>query len=79
VPLSRLIFTEPTYCYKTGVAFLAWLNGLQARFLMLDGFQQRRPADHLIQVFELAVAAGAIIHPDLAVTRMNQFLKEQHR
>jgi Protein of unknown function (DUF993) len=79
VPLSRLIFTEPTYCYKTGVAFLAWLNGLQARFLMLDGFQQRRPADHLIQVFELAAAAGALIHPDLAVTRMNQFLKEQHR
>jgi hypothetical protein len=79
VPLSRLIFTEPTYCYKTGVAFLAWLNGLQARFLMLDGFQQRRPADHLIQVFELAAAAGALTHPDLAVTRMNQFLKEQHQ
>ena len=79
VPLSRLIFTEPTYCYKTGVAFLAWLNGLQARLLMLDGFQQRRSADHLIQVFELAAAAGAITDPDLAVTRMNQFLKEQHR
>jgi Protein of unknown function (DUF993) len=79
VPLSRLIFTEPTYCYKTGVAFLAWLNGLQRRFLMLDGFQQRRPAEHLIQVFELAAASGALADPDLAVSRMNAFLKEQHQ
>ena len=34
VPLSRLIFEEPTYYYKAGVAFLAWLNGLQPRFSM---------------------------------------------
>ena len=76
VPLSRLIFEEPTYYYKTGVAFLAWLNGLQPRFLMLDGLERMRPAGHLIRVFELAAAAGALTDPDLAVGRMTAFLKE---
>jgi hypothetical protein len=77
VPLSRLIFEEPTYYYKAGVAFLAWLNGLQPRFAMLDGLERRRPASHLIKVFELAAAAGALTDPDLAVSRMTAFLKEQ--
>ena len=76
VPLSRLIFEAPTYCYKTGVAFLAWLNGLQPRFSMLDGFERRRSPGHLIQVFELAAAAGALTDPDLAALRMSAFLKE---
>jgi uncharacterized protein DUF993 len=77
VPLSRLIFEAPTYNYKTGVAFLAWLNGLQPRFSMLDGFERRRPAGHLIRVFELAAAAGALTDPDLAVSRMSAFLKDR--
>jgi hypothetical protein len=77
VPLSRLIFEAPTYYYKAGVAFLAWLNGLQPRFSMLDGFERRRPAEHLIRVFELAAAAGALADPDLAVGRMSEFLKAQ--
>ncbi|HEY0936451.1 MAG TPA: DUF993 family protein [Trebonia sp.] len=77
VPLSRLIFAEPTYHYKTGVAFLAWLNGFQPRFLMLDGLQDRRSAGHLVQVFELAAAAGALTDPDLAVSRMTAFLRER--
>jgi Protein of unknown function (DUF993) len=77
VPLSRLIFEAPTYYYKTGVAFLAWLNGLQPRFSMLDGLERRRPVGHLIRVFELAAAAGALTDPDLAVSRMTAFLKER--
>ena len=76
VPLSRHLFEAPTYYYKAGVAFLAWLNGLQPRFSMLDGLERRRPASHLIRVFELAAAAGALTDPDLAVTRMTAFLKE---
>jgi hypothetical protein len=76
VPLSRLIFEEPTYYYKAGVAFLAWLNGFQPRFSMLDGLERRRPASHLIKVFELAAAAGALTDPDLAVSRMTAFLKD---
>jgi hypothetical protein len=77
VPLSRLIFEEPTYYYKAGVAFLAWLNGFQPRFSMLDGLERRRSASHLVRVFELAAAAGALADPDLAVSRMTAFLKEQ--
>jgi len=77
VPLSRLIFEPPTYNYKAGVAFLAWLNGLQPRFSMLDGFERRRSPDHLIRVFELAAAAGALADPDLAVSRMSEFLGQR--
>ena len=77
VPLSRLIFEEPTYYYKAGVAFLAWVNGFQPRFSMLDGLERRRSASHLIKVFELAAAAGALTDPDLAVSRMAAFLKDR--
>ena len=74
VPLSRLIFEPPTYHYKVGVAFLAWLNGLQPHFTMLGGLQRRRPARHLIRVFELAAAARALTQPQLAVERMTGLL-----
>ena len=59
------------------MAFLAWLNGFQPRFSMLDGLERRRSAGHLTRVFELAAAAGALTDPDLAVSRMTAFLKEQ--
>ena len=72
VPLSRVIFEAPTYHYKVGVAFLAWLNGLQPRFAMLGGLQRRRPARHLIRVFELAAAARALADPELAAERMGE-------
>ena len=74
VPLSRLIFESPTFNYKAGVAFLAWLNGFQPRFVMLGGLQRRRPARHLIRVFERAAAARALTDPELAVERMNELL-----
>jgi hypothetical protein len=74
VPLSRLIFEPPTYHYKTGVAFLAWLNGLQPHFVMLGGLHRQRPAGHLIRLFELAAAARALREPELAVGRMGEML-----
>jgi Protein of unknown function (DUF993) len=74
VPLSRLIFDSPTYYYKVGVAFLAWLNGFQPRFAMLGGLERRRPARHLLRVFELAAAARALTDPELAVERMNSLV-----
>jgi hypothetical protein len=74
VPLSRVIFEPPTYHYKVGVAFLAWLNGLQPHFSMVGGLQRRRPARHLIRVFELAAAARALTDPDLAAERMTGWL-----
>jgi len=74
VPLSRTIFEPPAASYKAGIAFLAWLNGFQPHFAMLGGFQRRRPATHLIRVFELAAAAGALLNPALAVERMTRYL-----
>jgi Protein of unknown function (DUF993) len=74
VPLSRLIFEPPTYHYKAGVAFLAWLNGLQPHFVMLGGLHRQRPSRHLIRLFELAAGAGALTDPELAVERMGVML-----
>ena len=74
VPLSRAIFEPPTYHYKVGVAFLAWLNGLQPHFAMLAGLQRQRSARHLIRLFELAAAARTLTQPDLAAERMTAYL-----
>jgi Protein of unknown function (DUF993) len=74
MPLSRTIFEAPTFHYKVGVAFLAWLNGLQPHFAMLGGLEQQRTPDHLIRVFELAAGAGALLEPGLAVARMAEYL-----
>ncbi len=72
--LGRKVFEAPTSAYKVGVAFLAWLNGFQPYFAMIDGFEQRRDTEHLVEVFELAAAAGALLQPELAVERMGQLL-----
>jgi hypothetical protein len=74
VPLSRTLFEHPTSDYKAGVAFLAWLNGLQPHFAMLGQMQHRRSPAHLIRVFELAAAAGALTAPPLAAERMTELL-----
>jgi hypothetical protein len=74
VPLSRLIFRAPTQFYKTGVVFLAWLNGFQDHFIMLGGAQAMRPLPYFCDVFRLADQAGVLREPDLAIDRMRKFL-----
>jgi hypothetical protein len=74
VPLSRLIFRAPTQFYKTGVVFLAWLNGHQDHFVMVGGAQSTRPLPYFIDVFKLADQAGLLRNPDLAASRMKQLL-----
>lgn len=74
VPLARSIFRAPTRFYKTGVVFLAWLNGFQDHFVMLNGAQAMRPLPHLTEVFRLADQAGILRDPDLAVRRMKQLM-----
>ncbi len=74
VPLSRHIFKAPTRFYKTGVVFLAYLNGLQDHFAMVGGQQSTRSLTHLAELFRLADKARVLADPDLAVSRMKQVL-----
>ncbi len=69
VPLARHIFETPTFHYKTGIVFLAWLNGHQEHFRMVGGYQSARSAEHLRRLYELALQAGVIADPDLAAAR----------
>lgn len=74
VALSRLIFRAPTQHYKTGVVFLAWLNGFQEHFIMLGGAQAQRPLPYFTEVFRLADSCGLLRDPELAVGRMKRLL-----
>jgi hypothetical protein len=74
VPLSRHIFAAPTRFYKTGVVFMAWLNGHQSHFTMVGGQQSTRSLVHFAELFRLADAAGALDQPDLAFGRMRTLL-----
>jgi hypothetical protein len=74
VPLSRHIFQAPTRFYKTGVVFMAWLNGHQEHFVMVGGQQSARHVLHLSELFRLADAAGLLADPELACRRMKQLL-----
>ncbi len=74
VPLSRHIFQAPTRFYKTGLVFMAWLNGHQSHFVMVGGQQSTRSLLHLCELFRLADDAGLIEQPDLALQRMKTLL-----
>ncbi|HVW69121.1 MAG TPA: dihydrodipicolinate synthase family protein [Steroidobacteraceae bacterium] len=69
VPLSRHIFAAPTRFYKTGIVFLAYLNGLQNHFHMLGGQQSARSLQHLAELFRLADTARVLRDPELAARR----------
>jgi hypothetical protein len=70
VPLSRHIFKAPTRFYKTGVVFMAYLNGLQDHFTLVGGQESARSTLHLAELFRLADAAGLLADPELAAARM---------
>jgi len=72
--LGRHIFCAPTYYYKTGIAFLAWLNGHQPGFTMINGLAAGRSVPHLVELFTLADQAGLLDDPELAVERMRAYL-----
>ena len=74
VALSRHVFREPTRFYKTGVVFMAWLNGHQDHFVMVGGQQSARHIVHFAELFRLADAAGLLSDPPRAAARMKQLL-----
>lgn len=73
VPLARHIFSPPTYYYKTGIVFLAYLNGHQRHFRMVGGLEAARSIVHLSELFILADRAG-LLNPGTAVERMRRVL-----
>lgn len=75
VALSRQIFSAPTYFYKTGVAFLAWLNGHQPSFQMVGGLHAARSLPHLSKIVELANEANVLERPELAASRWHAMLR----
>ena len=74
VRLARHIFQEPTYHYKTGLVFLAYLNGLQTHFRMVGGLESARSVAHMSRLFILADQAGLLLDQETAVERMKRFL-----
>jgi hypothetical protein len=74
VALSRHIFRAPTRFYKTGVIFLAWLNGHQDHFVMVGGQQSARHILHFAELFRLADQAGLLADPALACHRMRHLM-----
>ena len=73
--LSRQVFAAPTFYYKTGVAFLAWLNGHQSAFQMIGGLHSARSLPHLSKIVSLANDARALEKPALAAQRWNDYLR----
>ncbi|MEX2460486.1 MAG: dihydrodipicolinate synthase family protein [Paenibacillaceae bacterium] len=74
LPLSRHIFKAPTYYYKTGIVFMAYLNGHQSHFRMIAGHEVFRSIPHLSELFVLADQANLLQDPDLALHRMKLIL-----
>ena len=74
MPLSRHIFRAPTQFYKTGVVFLAYLNGHQEHFRMVGGLESARSLVHLSELFVLADEAELLCDPELATERMRRVL-----
>ena len=72
--LSQQVFAAPTYYYKTGVAFLSWLNGHQVAFQMVGGLHAARSLPHLSRIVELANDSGALERPELATARWHSLL-----
>lgn len=75
VPLSRHVFSRPTYYYKTGIVFMAYLCGHQDHFRMVNGLESARSIVHLAQQLVLADRAGLLPDPDLAAHRMRLVLE----
>jgi Protein of unknown function (DUF993) len=75
VPLARQLFAEPTFYYKTGIVFLAWLAGHQPHFTLVSGLHSARSLPHLARLFVLADEVGLFPDPDLAADRMGTVLR----
>ena len=68
------MFAVPTRFYKTGVVFLAYLNGHQSHFTLVGGLESARSTLHFAELFRLADTAGLLRDPDISARRMADVL-----
>ena len=73
--LSREVFKRPTYFYKTGVVWLAYLSGFQDHFVMVGGLQSGRSLRDLCELYILGNEIGLFPDPDLAHFRLLAHLR----
>lgn len=71
--LGNFVFQEPTQHYKAGLAFLAWLNGQQDNFMLVNREDLSRDRDHYLRCAELARAAGCVHQQDIFEARLAEF------
>ena len=74
LPLARHLLRPPAGTYRTGITFMAYLNGHQSHFTMVAGQQSARSLPYLAETFRLADAAGLLRDPDDATIRMARVL-----
>ena len=69
--LGQAIFKDPTRFYKTGLAFLAWLDGRQDNPMLVNHEESRRSFEELLHLIRLADDAGAIRDPEAVAGRFS--------
>jgi hypothetical protein len=67
---GQIVFEHPTQHYKAGLAFTAWLNGLQDDFTLVNHEQRARDRAHYLRVARAAAACGAIVDAPRAAARL---------
>ena len=75
--LSRVVFEPPTTLYKVGLAFIAYLNGHQANWMLVNHLERQRSGEHLLRVVEAAALAGALTDAPLAADRLGSWIEQQ--
>ena len=70
LPLGRHVFEAPTYHYKVGVVFLAYLAGHQSHARLVGGIESGRSLQHLAELVRRAETAGVLPDPELAAARV---------
>ncbi len=75
--LSRVVFEPPTSLYKVGLAFIAWLNGHQANWMLVNHLERERSAEHLLRVVAAAAHAGALTDAPLATDRLGSWINQR--
>lgn len=73
---GQTVFEAPTQHYKGGLAFTAWLNGLQADFTLVNHEEKARSRAHYLRVAATAAACGALTDASAAAERLARFAKE---